>query len=582
MTSSIQETTGGVSGRDAIEADLSRRDFLKASAAAGAVAAVGLGGFYFGYGRALGSPVRVGVVGTGDEGSVLIGALNPAFIEVRSIADIRPYNQFRAFYGDYGVPARLGLMSIYGWKSEREARRHVQVYGPYEELLEHAKQDGIEAIVLALPLHLHAPVAVAAMKQGLHVLTEKLMAQTVYACKEMARVARQTGRCLAIGHQRHYNILYWEAVDMIKRGLLGDIHSIRAQWNRSNLPPPDKDSWKMPLPSGIKDEDASRKLDEDVKKLRQQLERSYGKDAEQCSRRLAQLQAQVEDKVLNKIDKDTGLTRAEALGYRSKELKDAAGKVVYQCPPIEELIRWRLWDRTGAGMMAELGSHQLDAASIFVSAMHQGAKEHPHPLRVVATANRPIFGPDRDIEDHVYCILDFPAPGYDRDDPQTHRRKITAHYSSINGNGYLGYGELVFGTKGTLALEKEQELKPFKGAGDDDTSETTVKVSGGGTGPTLDTQASGPARKSAAGGGQAPVSRGYAEELEHWAWCIRHPAPENQPRCHPRVAMADAIIALTANMAAEQGKPIRFQEAWFDPDKDDTPEGVAPNVNRYS
>ena len=195
---------------------------------------------------------------------------------------------------------------------------------------------------------------------------------------------------------------------------------------------------------------------------------------------------------------------------------------------------------------------------------------------MVATANRPIFGPDRDIEDHVYCILEFPAPGYDRNDPKTHRKKIAAHYSSINGNGYLGYGELVFGTKGTLALEREQELKPLKGAGDDDTSETTVKVSGGGSGPTLDTQASGPARKAAAGGGQAPVSRGYAEELEHWAWCIRHPAPENQPRCHPRVAMADAIIALTTNMAAEQGKPIRFQEAWFDPDKDDTPEGDRP------
>ena len=90
----------------------------------------------------------------------------------------------------------------------------------------------------------------------------------------------------------------------------------------------------------------------------------------------------------------------------------------------------------------------------------------------------------------------------------------------------------------------------------------------------MDTQSSGPARKAAAGGGQAPVSRGYAEELEHWAWCIRHPAPENQPRCHPRVAMADAIIALTANLAAEQGKPIRFQEEWFDPDKDDTPEGL--------
>ena len=559
---------------------VSRRDFLKAGAATAAVAGGGVGAFYFGYEKAIGSPVRVGVIGTGDEGSVLIGALNPKFLEVKSIADIRPYNRFRAFHGDYGVPVRPGLMSIYGWKSEDEAKRRVNVYGRYEELLENAQADGLEAIIIALPLHLHAPVAIAAMKQGLHVITEKLMGQTVHECKEMARIAKQTNRYLAIGHQRHYNILYWEAMDKIQRGVLGDVHSIRAQWHRSNLPPPDKDSWKMPLPPGAKNEEATKSLEKDARKCAEQLQNSYGKEADLCRKRLRQLEAQLADAMLNEKDKATGRTMAETLGYQAKEIKDADGNAVYDCTPLEELIRWRLWDRTGAGMMAELGSHQLDAASIFVSAMHKDAKEHPHPLRVVATANRPIFGPDRDIEDHVYCILEFPAPGYDRDDPKTQRKKIAVQYSSINGNGYLGYGELVFGTKGTLVLEREQDLKILKGAGDDEGGETSIKVSGSG-GPTLDTQASGPSHKAAGGGGGGPVSRGYAEELEHWAWCIRHPAPEHQPRCHPKVAMADAIIALTTNRAAEQGKPIRFQEAWFDPDKDDTPEGVAPDIKRY-
>ena len=37
------------------------------------MAGAGLGGFYFGYDAAIGSPVRVGVIGTGDEGSVLLG-----------------------------------------------------------------------------------------------------------------------------------------------------------------------------------------------------------------------------------------------------------------------------------------------------------------------------------------------------------------------------------------------------------------------------------------------------------------------------------------------------------------------------
>jgi predicted dehydrogenase len=550
--------------------EVTRRDFLKSGVVAGAVAGVGLGGFYFGYNAAIPSPVRVGVIGTGDEGSVLIGALNPNFVQVKAIADIRPFNQFRAFHGDWGVPVRPGLMSVYGWKTETEAKRHVKVYGQYQELLENARKDGIEAIIIATPLHLHAPIAIAAMEQGLHVITEKLMAHNVGQCKKMANVAEEHKVYLAIGHQRHYNIKYWQAQDWIKRGMLGELHSVRAQWHRNNLPPPSNDSWKMPLPPGTKKEDMKVKLDEEIIKTRRALATSYGKETESLLKRLAQLEAQVADAILTKKS-DGGLQKVEELGYKGKTVKQ--GTAVYECTPLEELVRWRLWDRTSAGMMAELGSHQLDAASIFVSALYPEGAAHPHPLRVVAAANRPIFGLDRDIEDHVCCVIEFPMPEYDEKDPKTHRKKIAVQYASINGNGYLSYGELVYGTKGTLALEKEQDLKLLKGSGDEGEGETTVKVSGGGTGPTLDTQSSGPARKAAAGPGGGPVSKGYAEELEHWAWCIRHPSPENQPRCTPKVAMADAIIALTTNLAVRTGQPIRFKSEWFDVKKtDDTPE----------
>ena len=87
--------------------------------------------------------------------------------------------------------------------------------------------------------------------------------------------------------------------------------------------------------------------------------------------------------------------------------------------------------------------------------------------------------------------------------------------------------------------------------------------------------------KTAVAGAARQVSRGYTEELEHWAWCIQNRAPENVPRCHPKVALADAVIALVTNIAARQGRRIEFEEAWFDPCSDATPEGVKPDVNRY-
>jgi len=568
MNLTPEERAAGRESFHAAVGDVSRRGFLKGGLAAGMVSAGSLGAFYFGYEKAEGNPLRVGVLGTGDEGSVLIGAVTPDYIHIKSIADIRPYNVHRAFHGDIysdaALAARPGLMAKYGWKTEDEARKHVAVYGDYQELIANAKKDGLEGVIIALPLHLHAPAAIAAMKAGLHVLTEKLMGHSVHECKEMGRTAEQTGLYLAVGHQRHYNILYHEAMEAIRRGILGDLHYIRAQWHRGNLP--GTDSWQQPLPKKSKPDDAlAKELAAKLASWERALEGAGGRDIDLWQRRVDQLKAQIRDEIVDAVK----------FGYEDAEYKDRAGKVVYRRPAIEELIRWRLWNRTGGGLMAELGSHQLDAASIFVSAMHGGHKQHP--LSVVAAANRPLFPPDREVEDHVYCLLEFPAPGYDPKDAVNRMKKIGVQYASINGNGFGGYGEIVYGTRGTLILDREKEVMLYRDA-------SASKVSVGKTaGPTMDTQASGPPQAAAAAGGPSPdVSRGYTEEMEHWAWCIRNPAPENQPRCGPKVAMGDAIIALTTNVAAREGKRIEFMEAWFDMDSDETPEGVKPDLSRYS
>jgi len=549
--------------------ELSRREFVAASAAAGVVAGGSLGAFYWGYDASHPKPIRVGVIGTGDEGSVLIGAINPAFLEVTCIADIRPYNVYRAFHGDCysdaALAARPGLMAKYGWKTEDAARQHVKVYADYRELI-NAERGNLDGVIIALPLHLHASAAIAAMRAGLHVLTEKLMGHSVHECKEMARVAKETGLHLATGHQRHYNILYHEAMDTIQRGVLGELHYIQAQWHRGNLP--GDDSWQQPLPPGIKAKDPAKDdLGRKLASWQKALESATGREIDVWRRRVEQLKAQVADVILHTKGKN-GKTLAEAYGYQPV----AVAGTDYQGPAIEELIRWRLWDRTGGGLMVELGSHQLDAAGIFISAMHGGEKKHP--LTVSAVANRPIFPPDRDAEDHVACIFEFPAPGYDPKDPMGRRKTIGVQYASINGNGYGGYGEVVYGTRGTLILDRESEAMLFTGP-----SKSSVKAAKA-AGPTLDTQASGMAQEAVAGQVRQ-VSRGYREELEHWAWCIKNPAPENRPRCHPKVALADAVIALVTNMAAREGRRIEFEEAWFDPERDDTPEGVKPDVTRY-
>ncbi len=557
-----------------------RREFLKKAFKDDVRSGKGLGSQYFGYGTSVSEPVRVGVIGTGDEGCVLIGAINPKYIAVKSVADIRPYNIWRAFNGDHysetALKYRPGLMEVYGWKNEAEAKKNVKVYGAYEELIENAKEDGLEAVIISLPLHLHAPAAVAAMKAGLHVMTEKLMAHSVHECKEMARVAKQTDLLLATGHQRHYNILYDDAVDMIRKELLGELHYIRAQWHRGNLP--GKDSWRPPMPKAAKPDDSlADSLDLKLKSWSAKLEslkRKKHRTAAEWEKKVAQVRAQMEDAVVE----------AEKFGYQELEIKDASGKLVYARPAIEELIRWRLWNRTGGGLMAELGSHQLDAASIFIAAAHDGRKQYP--LSVAGSAGRPLFPPNREVEDHVYCVFEFPAPGYDPADPNKAKKKIGVQYASINGNGFGGYGETVFGTEGTLLLETEKEAMLYRTHSTD--SKTRVVIPKARDNPrrglpTLQINDDGDPESEAIGTlGTLPAERGYTEELEHWAWCIRNRAPENLPRCHPKLALSDAVIALVTNIAAREGRRIEFQKEWFDPDNDETPEDVKPDVKRYN
>jgi predicted dehydrogenase len=232
----------------------------------------------------------------------------------------------------------------------------------------------------------------------------------------------------------------------------------------------------------------------------------------------------------------------------------------------------------------------LDAATIFCSALRADGKK-AHPLTVHAVGGRHIFPADRDADDHVYCSFEFPGPEYDpqfdigykipdmkrvpgyEQDPN---KKIVVTYSSINGNGYGGYGEVVMGTKGTMIIDKEQEVMLY--AGSDTAASVGVKANKGGY--ALDTQASGgssaPVAKAAAAAG--PVSRGYTEEIEHWAYCIRNPDPSNRPKCYPEVAMADAVIALTTNVAMKRGARgeagfVKFEESWFNIKSDETPDG---------
>ena len=76
-------------------------------------------------------------------------------------------------------------------------------------------------------------------------------------------------------------------------------------------------------------------------------------------------------------------------------------------------------------------------------------------------------------------------------------KKIVVTYSSINGNGFGGYGEVVMGTQGTLILEQEQDVMLYK----DSARDTRVTVATGKDGAPR-ARHDRKRRRAAAGGGR--------------------------------------------------------------------------------
>jgi len=488
----------------------SRRALLKTAAAGGA----GLGALYFNYEKLNGAPVKTAFIGCGDEANVLITEHPSDYMEIVAIADPRPANIERTFKGSH-PEVRIGLNKKLGQAKASEIR----VYGDHEALLKDKDALGLEMVVIAVPLSQHAPIALACMEAGLHVLTEKLMAHNVTECKQMIRTAEKKGLLLAVGHQRHYSVLYDNANSLIRQGLLGDIKFIRAQWHRNNSFP-GSDSWKK-----------------------------WDRGAE----------AKKDKEHLLKLEKEG---RLQALGYDSAR----------------QLVDWRLYNKTGGGLMAELGSHQMDAASIFLGKVHTLAVQgygQKNFYGVKGVGPKENWDDDRDIADHIYVTFEFPGAQFKQD--QNDIAIVT--YSSINTNRLEFYGETVFGSRGTLIMKEEKEALLYKeqspGSGGGLDQRLWVLDSSAGGGPVLDsynTAAPSAGAAMARGAVGDKVSRGYREEMEHFCYCVRNGKGWQELRCNGRVAMADAIMALTANLAMKTRKRIEFREEWFDADHDAAPE----------
>ena len=108
-----------------------------------------------------------------------------------------------------------------------------RVYTDYQDLL----REELDAVYVLTPNNSHAPISIAAMKAGKHVMCEKPMATCYADAKAMVDAAHATGKLLTIGYQNRYRPDSQFLKAACEAGELGEIYYAKAHALRRRAVP---------------------------------------------------------------------------------------------------------------------------------------------------------------------------------------------------------------------------------------------------------------------------------------------------------------------------------------------------------
>ena len=166
---------------------------------------------------------RIGIIGCGK------------IAQVRHIPEYaeNPYAELAGFY-DLNTQRAAELATQYGGKA-------------YESAEAMLADPAIDAVSVCVANHAHAPITIAALKAGKHVLCEKPMATTLEECEEMVKTAHEAGKFLMIGHNQRLAKAHAVAKELIDQGMIGRIITFRTTFGHGGPETwsvdPGKNTW---------------------------------------------------------------------------------------------------------------------------------------------------------------------------------------------------------------------------------------------------------------------------------------------------------------------------------------------------
>ena len=183
---------------------LSRREFIKTTAVTGGAAAV-LPQTLFSSNN---KKIRIGFIGTGLRGQWMLW-LSTKYpnVEIPAICDI----------DDGMIKAALKILKD-GGKPEPKVYKKNE-----EDFRNMVKNEDLDGVYLATPWEWHHPMAIAAMKAGIHVGTEVPAALTVDECWDLVNVSERTGKFCMIMENVCYRRDIMAILNMVRKNMFGEL-----------------------------------------------------------------------------------------------------------------------------------------------------------------------------------------------------------------------------------------------------------------------------------------------------------------------------------------------------------------------
>jgi len=177
--------------------------------------------------------INIGIIGCGDRGTGIMSIIRqlPDLFNIAAICDVLDFRLENA-------------RKIAAASAPKE-------YKEYRQLLD---DKSIQAVIIAVPLNMHFPVASDALNAGKHVFLEKTMTYNIpQAMKLVQQVKQHPNQVLQVGHQYRYVPLYFKVKEMIEKGYLGKITHIDCRWDRNW-------NWRRPVPAGYTDQQVNWRM----------------------------------------------------------------------------------------------------------------------------------------------------------------------------------------------------------------------------------------------------------------------------------------------------------------------------------